>query len=234
MLCVTFRAVFIGILLTCVMSFTNQFFAYRTSPLDINIGIIILLSYMMGKLMATILPKNIFNLTINSGPFTVKEHALSTIMATSGSNTIWAIEALTVQRLYYKYDLNHFSSLLYLILVHLSAISIAGILKRYLIWPAAMIWPKSLMSCSLIRALNNDDGNNQLEEITKTKSRWTMSRSHFFWLIVLFQFLWYWLPGYISETESESNNSTIRFDSIRLSRIESNPIGDPVEPNRIE
>jgi len=35
-----------------------------------------------------------------------------------------------------------------------------------------------------------------------------------------------------SETESESNCRIIRFDSIRLDRIESNT--DPVESNRVE
>ncbi|CAF3737962.1 unnamed protein product [Rotaria sp. Silwood1] len=51
-LCLTFRSVFIGILLTCFDSVVFQFFAYRTSPLDINIGLIILLAYMMGEFMA--------------------------------------------------------------------------------------------------------------------------------------------------------------------------------------
>ncbi|CAF1507293.1 unnamed protein product, partial [Rotaria sordida] len=59
MLCLTFRSVFIGILLTCLMSFTAQFFAYRTSPLDINIGLIILLGYMLGEFISKILPEKL-------------------------------------------------------------------------------------------------------------------------------------------------------------------------------
>ncbi len=191
MLCLTFRSVFVGILLVCLTSFTTQFFAFRTSPLTINTGIIILLSYMIGKLLSKILPEKVFNISINPGPFSVKEHALITIMAMSGSNTVYAIEAITVPRLYYDYYLNHFSAILFLIIMHLFAFSIAGILKRYLIWPAAMIWPETLLCCCLIRTLDTED------EMEKTKSRWTMTRSTFFWLIVLFQFIYYWLPGYI-------------------------------------
>jgi len=39
---------------------------------------------------------------------------------------------------------------------------------------------------------------------------------------------------FLSETETESNYSVIRFDSIRFRRIESNPNGGAVESNRIE
>ncbi|CAF4350131.1 unnamed protein product, partial [Rotaria sordida] len=92
MLCLTFRSVFIGILLTCLMSFTAQFFDYRTSPLDINIGLIILLGYMLGEFMSNFLPEKLFNMTINPGSFSVKEHTLITIMATSGITTSYIIQ----------------------------------------------------------------------------------------------------------------------------------------------
>ncbi|CAF4465215.1 unnamed protein product, partial [Rotaria sp. Silwood2] len=97
-LCLTFRSVFIGILLTCLMSIVAQFFNYRTSPLDINIGLVILLSYMIGEFMSKILPEKFFNITINPGSFSMKEHALITIMATSGTNTAGSIDVITVQR----------------------------------------------------------------------------------------------------------------------------------------
>ncbi|CAF4968829.1 unnamed protein product, partial [Rotaria sp. Silwood1] len=119
------------------------------------------------------------------------EHALITIMATSGTTTTFAIKAITVQRIYYNYPVTHVNGILFISVMHLLAFSIAGILKRYLVWPASMIWPKTLMSCCLMRTLNIE---NQTET---TKTRWTMSRSKFFWLVVLFQFLWYWFPGYI-------------------------------------
>jgi OPT family oligopeptide transporter len=191
MLCLTFRSVFIGILLTCLMAFTAQFFAYRTSPLIINAIIIIVLSYMIGQLFTRILPEKVFNITLNPGPFSVKEHALITIMAIAGPGTIYSIEVITIQRLYYHYYLNHFNAILFLIIMHLLALSIAGILKRYLVWPASMIWPETLLSCGLIRTLTTQD------ELNETGSSWTMTRSTFFWFILLVQFVYYWLPGYI-------------------------------------
>ncbi len=191
MLCLTFRSVFIGILMTCLTAFTSQFFAYRTSPMDINIGIVILVSYVIGKLLYKIVPDKLFNIKLNPGPFTGKEHALITIMATSGSYTFNATEAITIQRFYYNYYLSFFNAILFIILMHLLAFPIAGIFSRFLVWPAAMIWPKALLSCGLIRTLNAEDKND------KHKARWTMKRETFFWLIVLAQFIYYWFPGYI-------------------------------------
>ncbi|CAM2703273.1 unnamed protein product [Rotaria socialis] len=190
-LCLTFRSMLIGILLGCIMAFTSQFFAFRTSPLDLNIGILVLISYMIVELMSKILPNRIFNITINPGPFTMKEYALITTMASSGLRTYEGIETLTIQRFHFKYNLGHFNSVLFLLIVHALAISFSGILKRYLIWPGFMIWPKTLMTCSLIRTLIHEN------EFTEDHSRWKITRLKFFWLIVLCQFLWYWLPGYI-------------------------------------
>jgi hypothetical protein len=75
--------------------------------------------------------------------------------------------------------------------MHLLSFSIAGILKRYLVWPASMIWPDTLLSCGLIRTLTMEN------DLKETGSKWTMTRSRFFSLIVLLQFVYYWLPGYI-------------------------------------
>ena len=159
--------------------------------MSIGSGLVILLSYVLGELMTMILPVKIFNLTINPGPFTTKEHVVVIIIATSAANTSDAIEALTIQRIYYNFYLNHFNAILFVIIMHLLAISIAGILKRYLVWPAAMIWPTILMSCSLIRALVNDD------DFDDGKARWKMSRSKFFILVAIFHSLWQLIPSYI-------------------------------------
>jgi hypothetical protein len=86
----TFRSWFLGLVFTCVLSFVNQFFYYRTSPLLIGVLVPQLLSHLLGKLMAKILPRRNFrifrwNFTFNPGPFTVKEHCIITTMAATAS-----------------------------------------------------------------------------------------------------------------------------------------------------
>ena len=190
--CVTVRSVLIGIFLTCIMSFTAEFFALRTSPLDVNLGLVILLSYMMGELVHRIFPEKIFHFTINPGPLTMKEHALIAIMASSVGYTSMAVEGLILQRLYYQFFMNHLNGMAYLLTMQIFALSLSGILNRYLIWPPSMLWPKSIMGCALIRTLvTGKDG------ATNDKSSWKLSRVKFFWLVVFLEFIYYWFPGYI-------------------------------------
>ena len=86
----TFRSWFLGIAFTCLLSFVNQFFWYRTSPLIIGVLVAQLLSHLLGKLMARFLPSRRWKIfrwtfTLNPGPFTVKEHCIITAMANAAS-----------------------------------------------------------------------------------------------------------------------------------------------------
>jgi len=85
-LVLTFRSWSLGLLFTCLLSFVNQFFWYRTSPLFVGTLVAQLLTYPLGKAMAKILPSRNFkifrwNFTLNPGPFTIKEHCIITAMA---------------------------------------------------------------------------------------------------------------------------------------------------------
>jgi len=114
----------------------------------------------------------------------------------------------------------------------------AGIMRKFLVWPAAMIWPANLVNCALFRTLH-DDKNGEEEEKSKTtteettnnddveddkkkekKSRWKMSRLRFFFLGFLFQFIYYWFPGYIFPVLSLfSWMCMIKPDNLLLSQL---------------
>ena len=85
-LVLTFRSWFLGLLFTCLLSFVNQFFWYRTSPLFVGTLVAQLLTYPLGRAMARLLPERKFTIfrwsfTLNPGPFTIKEHCIITAMA---------------------------------------------------------------------------------------------------------------------------------------------------------
>lgn len=82
----TFRSWFLGLLFTCLLSFVNQFFWYRTSPLFVGTLVAQLLTYPLGKTMAKVLPQRKFKIlrwtfSLNPGPFNIKEHCIITAMA---------------------------------------------------------------------------------------------------------------------------------------------------------
>ncbi|CAF3444181.1 unnamed protein product [Rotaria socialis] len=195
MLVLTFRSWFLGLTFTCLLSFVNQFFAYRTSPLTIGVLVAQLLSHLLGKLMAKILPCRNFkifrwNFTLNPGPFTVKEHCIITTMASTACGTAYAIDVITIQRLFYKRTIHTGIGILFVITSQILGYGMAGIMRKFLVWPGAMIWPTNLVNCALFRTLHDDKDNDK-------ESRWTLSRLRFFFLAFLCQFLWYWFPGYI-------------------------------------
>lgn len=93
----TFRSWFLGLAFTCLLSFVNQFFWYRTSPLVIGVLVAQLLSHLLGKLLAKILPTKKFQIlrwtfSFNPGPFTVKEHCIITTMASAACVSYLNIE----------------------------------------------------------------------------------------------------------------------------------------------
>jgi OPT family oligopeptide transporter len=89
----TFRMWFLGILSCCLLSFLNQFFAYRTEPLIITQITVQVATLPIGRFLATVLPKTKFNIlgfgsrefSFNPGPFNMKEHVLISIFANAGS-----------------------------------------------------------------------------------------------------------------------------------------------------
>lgn len=70
-------------------------------------------------------------------------------------------------------------------------------MRKFLVWPAAMIWPANLVNCALFRTLHNDHRHHENKPNNHEDSYWTMTRLRFFFFASFFQFLWYWLPGFI-------------------------------------
>jgi len=66
-----------------------------------------LLIFPIGQAWAKFLPNvKIFGVAINPGPFTIKEHVLSTIMATVGAYSAYATDIVAVQRVFYNQNYN--------------------------------------------------------------------------------------------------------------------------------
>lgn len=67
--------------------------------------------------------------------------------------------------------------------------------RRWLVYPAALIWPQSLSSTVLFRALHEPQNR-------APANGWTLSRYSFFGYATLFAFAIYWFPDYIWTTLS--------------------------------
>jgi len=76
----TLRTWVIGLAWAILIPGLNQFFSFRYPSVTINGIVAQLLSFPVGRAAAAWLPNwKIFGVSINPGPFTVKEHVLITV-----------------------------------------------------------------------------------------------------------------------------------------------------------
>ncbi|KAI8141436.1 OPT family small oligopeptide transporter [Fennellomyces sp. T-0311] len=179
----TFRMWFLGIIFTALLTFVNQFFWYRQNAMTLTPLIIQLVSYPFAKIMEKVIPKSRF---FNPGPFNMKEHVLITVMSNCSYITAYAIDIITIQKLWYDQDIGWGGGILLVWTTQFIGYGMAGLLRPYLVYPPSMVWPQNLANISLFRVFHVPE-----------KEGWTgPSRMRWFVYCFLGMFVYYWLPGY--------------------------------------
>ncbi|SOV01556.1 oligopeptide transporter 6 (opt6) [Ustilago sp. UG-2017a] len=196
----TFRTWLLGMLFTIVIPGVNQLLSYRYPTVTITSFVAQLLAYPMGCFMARLLPTKAFktpfgSFTLNPGPFNVKEHTVITVMSNVTYQRAYASNVSAVQRITYGFDWGFGYIILLVLSSQLIGFSMAGFFRRWLVWPAAMIWPANLGNTALFTALHRqvDTGSSH------------MSRYKFFMIACACAFAWYFVPGYLFAMMSVGN-----------------------------
>ncbi|KAG0018527.1 hypothetical protein BGZ82_000411 [Podila clonocystis] len=145
----------------------------------------------------SVLPTTQYNLfgrsfSLNPGPFSIKEHVLIGIMASCNTTTAYAVDIVILQKLFYNEEKPFIAGLLLVLTTQITGFALAGSLRKFLVRPAHMIWPSTLVYASLFRSLHH------VAEEPQDSNR--MSRMKLFLLVTLSSFVWYWLPEYIFPT----------------------------------
>ncbi|XAR73036.1 hypothetical protein NMG60_11019887 [Bertholletia excelsa] len=195
----TFRMWFLGLLSCCLLSFLNQFFAYRTEPLVITQITVQVATLPIGHFLHAVLPSTKFRIpgfgsrrfSLNPCPFNMKEHVLISIFANAGSafgnGSAYAVGIVTIIKAFYRRNISFLAGWILIITTQVLGYGWAGLLRKYVVEPAHMWWPSTLVQVSLFRALHEKD-----------KER--MSRAKFFLIALICSFCWYLVPGYLFTT----------------------------------
>ncbi|KAK0547256.1 hypothetical protein OC846_003273 [Tilletia horrida] len=211
----TFRTWLMGILFTILLSSLNQFFSYRYPSVTITALVVQLLAFPFGRFLAKILPTRVFltplgSFTLNPGPFNIKEHTMITVMANVTAGGAYATEILGVQRFLYNQTWGPGYQIMLVMSTQLIGFSYAGFCRRWLVYPAAMIWPANLSRTALLSTLHRT----QKSEIGR------MSRERFFLYAFIGAFCWHWFPGYIFTALSTFNWACwIAPDNVKLNQL---------------
>ncbi|KAE8249351.1 hypothetical protein A4X13_0g5242 [Tilletia indica] len=188
----TFRTWFIGLIFTVLLSGLNQFFSYRYPSVFVSSLVAQLVAFPFGVLLAKILPTRVWRTPIgsfclNPGPFNIKEHTMITVMANVTAGGAYATDVIAVQRFFYNQRWGAGYQIMLVMSTQLIGFSYAGFCRRWLVWPAAMIWPANLVQTALLTTLHH----------TGQAERGRMTRERFFVISFVGAFVWYFFPGYI-------------------------------------
>ncbi|KAI0274448.1 OPT oligopeptide transporter protein-domain-containing protein [Russula aff. rugulosa BPL654] len=130
-----------------------------------------------------------FGIPLNPGPFTIKEHAIITIMA-GAELTCIRHQIVAVQQVFYNQHPPFAYQWLLVMSTQLIGFSIAGIFKRFVVAPPAMIWPKTLVTAVLFNTLHG-------QETSGTQAYGGISRLRFFYYVFIGYIIYNFLPSYL-------------------------------------
>lgn len=189
-----------------VFAGVNQFFSLRYPSMTIGFVVAQLVSFPIGALLAT-LPnyqplrtksssaqehedswRSWFDL--NPGNFSIKEHAILTICVSLTSSSAYAMNMLIAQTNFYMQEYSVGYEILLVITSQMLGYGAAGLTRRWVVYPGAMVWPETLISTTLFTTIHGDKSQH-------LANGWTVSRYRFFFYVLIGSFVWYWFPGFI-------------------------------------
>ncbi|EEB06617.1 glutathione transporter Pgt1 [Schizosaccharomyces japonicus yFS275] len=196
----TWRTWVLTTIFVIVFAGVNQFFVLRYPSLSINFIVAQLILYPVGKLLDMLPNWRIgygkYAFQLNPAPFNVKEHATVTIAVSLTSAIAYGTNILSAQTSFYNLEFSWGYKILLIFTSQALGYGFAGLTRRWIVYPAAMIWPQTLVSTMLFRTLHGDgvDANG-----TKLKpaNGWTITRYRFFTYVMVAAFIFYWFPGFI-------------------------------------
>lgn len=224
--CSTIRSWAIGLCFSVLLAFINQLFDIRQPAIRVMANVAQLLAYPIGKAAENWLPDYGFTLfgtrhSLNPGPFSKKEHMLVTIMANVAYNTPYTNLIIWVQYLPQYFDQPYASQFGYQVLIALATnfvgYGMAGLCRRFLVYPSYCVWPASLVTIALNSAFHTN-ANPAVEG--PFKRVWRISRIKFFYFAFASMAIWFWFPNYIMVSLSRFNwLSWIAPDNLNLNTV---------------
>ncbi|KAL2132735.1 hypothetical protein VTI74DRAFT_3445 [Chaetomium olivicolor] len=164
-----------------------------------------LLAYPLGRFFERVLPDVGFTMfgvrhSLNPGPFNRKEHMLITIMSNVAKSIPYTNYTVWIQVLPQFFNQPWARSVGYQTLIALSTnfigYGLAGLCRRFLVYPAYCVWPSSLVTIALNSAFH--DASTEAAAVAGPfKTIWRMPRLRFFSWAFGLMFVYFWFPNYI-------------------------------------
>jgi OPT family small oligopeptide transporter len=195
----TLRAWVLGFFFVTIASGVNMLLSMRSPAITIPVVAILLLVYPVGCFWARVVPNWTFKTfgvvwSLNPGPFNIKEHTVVTLMASVTYGYAYSTDALLAlqAKSLYDHDLGVGFQLLFTISSQLIGVCLAGLGRRFLVWPAALTWPNNFSTTTLLYALHEKSKPDPAQA-----NGWSISHYRWFVYVASGMFVYYWFPGFI-------------------------------------
>ncbi|EFW99104.1 small oligopeptide transporter [Grosmannia clavigera kw1407] len=195
----TIRAWVIGMVLCTVGSGVNMLFSLRNPSVTVTTYVIQLVAYPIGLLWDVVFPDRVWSLcglkfNLKPGPFNFKEHVIIVVMSNAayGGGALYATDVIIAQEKWYHQYFGWGWQILFGITTLCTGYGIAGLSRRFLVWPAAMIWPSDLVNAALFYTLHDHSPSDPAHT-----NGWRVGRYRWFMIVFVLAFVWYWFPGWI-------------------------------------
>lgn len=230
--CETWRVYFLGLVWTVLSCIINQYFFSRQPSISLSTSVAQLFLYPCGKALERFVPRFTFNIgkyafDSNPGPWTHKEQMLSTLFfsVSGGSlNATWFIMNLKLERFYGVQWVDFGWQLLLVLSTNFLGFGLAGVFRKFLVYPVTSLWPTLLPTMALNKALT-------IPEKKTLTHGWTISRYSFYFIVTGISFLYFWLPDYLFTALSTFNwIAWIKPDNFQLATITGSQTGLGLNP----
>lgn len=215
------RMWFLSMLFAVAGSATNLFFSLRYPSVAITPVIALVLVHPLGRAWDLLLKRSgdpdpdfvygdsqgiaiehrptfrKLRLWLAQGKWNEKEHACVYISSNVSFGFAFATDVIVEQHKFYGQEVTILYQLLLTISTQILGYAFAGLTRRYLVRPAAMIWPGTLMSTAMFSTMHRNEN--------KTANGWNITRYRFFVYVWIGAFAWYFLPGLLMPALSYFN-----------------------------
>ncbi|KAI1078447.1 small oligopeptide transporter [Whalleya microplaca] len=197
--CNTVRAWTIGLTLVFVGASMNTLFSLRQPSIGLGALIAQIIAWPMGRAWEKVIPAkqiSVFGLRcdLNPGPFNIKEHSIIVVMASVSFNVAYATDIILAQLVFYKQNFGIIFQLILTISTQSLGYGIAGMMRKFLVYPASMIWPGNLVAVVLMNAMYEK---HQPSDPSVIGGR--MPRYRWFGIVTFVAGVYYFIPGYFAQ-----------------------------------
>ncbi|KAH8093910.1 OPT oligopeptide transporter protein-domain-containing protein [Cristinia sonorae] len=193
---ITFRSLFLGTVFAGLGATLFQIYQFKPVEVSVSTVFLLLLIYSIGILWAKCLPTaSIVEGTrfaklapvihfINPGPFGLKEHTISALVASTAASGSTSVMNFAVQRLFYDTNVSATTAVLATFSTGLFGYGVVGLLRPLTVYPSEMVYWRHLPTVSIFQALHYDSAANA-------------KRLKLFWLSFSGMFAFEIIPAYI-------------------------------------